>query len=223
MFVRLAVALLITFLLVMAAACVPGESPAAAEPPPDAAEATDPNAVLENREGEPATAASESEADDTALPGQSPKSMPGNIWAETVVEGNRVTISREVAAMEDHVHFEVPANGGTVGFLGYFIDGRFYAQAMFCPNCGANTLEWAEDALACGKCGATFELISGKGRDGALDYPSGRISHAIAGNTITMPLDDLIEAYSRTASGEETLFEVVTISGGGGGCCRGCG
>jgi len=208
----------------LTAACVPGESPDATEPPLDPEEVTDPTPAAVNGNGESPAIPLEPESDGGTSPGQSLKSTPGNIWAETLIEGNLVTISREVATMEDHVHFEVPANGGTAAFLGYFIEGRFYAQAVFCPNCGATSIAWAEDALSCGECGATFELISGQGRDGALDYPSGRISHAIVGNTITMPLDDLIEAYSRTASGEDTLFEIISVGGGGGGGgCRGCG
>ncbi len=217
---RFAIALIAISLLVLATACVPGITSGSAEPPPVTGDTTDPNSVIETGDGDQAAAPSDPQSDAPTLPGIFPKSTPGHIWAETMIVGNLVTISLPVAAMEDHVHFEVPANGAHIGFLGYFVNGRFYAQATLCPNCGAESVDWGASVLTCGECDAAFELISGEGRNGAASYPSGRISHAVSGPTITMPLDDLLTAHSRTASGEDTLFEIVNIPGGGArGCC----
>ena len=217
---RFAIALIAISLLVLATACVPGITSRSTEPPPVTEDTTDPNSVIQTEDDDRAAAPSNPPSDNLTLPSISPKSTPGHTWAATMIVGNLVTISLPVAAMEDHVHFEVPANGGYARFLGYFVDGRFYGQATLCPNCGTDSVDWGAGVLKCGECDATFELISGEGRDGVPSYPSGRIAHATSGSTITMPLDALLVAHSRTASGEETLFEIVNVPGGGArGCC----
>lgn len=143
--------------------------------------------------------------EDVATPvGNSP--TRGHAWAEPAISGDVVTIPVAVAASEDHVHFSVPGNDGDASYIGWLRDDSFNARATVCPCCGAQAIEWGGIHLVCRSCDTVFNLGTGVG-DETCAYPEGSLPATVSGGVITMSLDELIEAYDRTAAGADTLFE----------------
>lgn len=64
--------------------------------------------------------------------------------------------------------------------------------------------------LVCDSCATTFDARTGGGTQGAcVDYPKARAPFTGTEALISMSLAEPVESYERTASGEDTLFEVV--------------
>ncbi|MBN1152488.1 MAG: hypothetical protein JXA58_04690 [Dehalococcoidia bacterium] len=187
--------------LLALAAC----SPSAVDQTADsAANGVDAGVVME-----PVVSALASGGDD--LPGLSSRTSRGHVWAEPVIGGDTVVLSYEVATLGDHVHLEVPGDGGQYEFIGYFADGGFHLRATVCPNCGAERIEWGASLVVCRACGTTFDLETGEASGDGRSYPEGSIPYSMDGDTIVLSLRDLNDAYARTASGEATLFPLPEV------------
>ncbi len=198
MFKRFHFMLLALSLLALTTACSAADAAVQPAPPDTTPEAprTDPDPSLTP----PAPTAPNDDTLDQE--GLSPRTTPGHVWAEPIIEGDTVTILLSVARMADHVHFEVPTDGDPASFVGYFVGNAFLVRPCVCPTCGAETVDWESGALACGTCPAMYDAVSGAGVGGAISYPSGLISNRIALDTISMSRLDLIAAYERTVAGE---------------------
>lgn len=147
-------------------------------------------------------------------PGLSERSTRGHMWAEPVIEGDSVSISLQVARLDDHVSFEIPSDDGALVFLGYFADGEFFVRAAVCPSCGEERVEWGGSLLVCRACGAMFDAVTGEADENARSYPAGDMPCAIGADSITMLTADLEESYERTAAGEATLFAQLEVPEG---------
>jgi len=147
-------------------------------------------------------------------PGLSERSTRGHVWAEPVIEGDSVSISLQVARLDDHVSFEIPSADDSLVFLGYFADGEFFVRAAVCPSCGEERIEWGGSLLVCRACGAMFDAVTGEADENARSYPAGDMPCAIGADSITMLTADLEESYERTAAGEATLFAQLEVPEG---------
>ncbi len=157
----------------------------------------------------PATPVSATVAED--IPGLSPRTTRGHVWAEPTLDGDEVRLSREVAALGDHVHLEVPAATGALGFIGYFADETFHLRATVCPNCGAERVEWGVSLVVCRECQTTFDLVTGEPGGDSRGFPAGTVPYEMTADSIVLSLSDLVEAHARTAAGEETLFPLLEV------------
>ena len=165
--------------------------------------------AVEPPDGAAATAALTSGPVSTGalLPGMSAKSTRGHVWAEPVIDGDKVAIALAVATFGDHVHFEVPDDEKVDGFIGYFCDDEFCVRANFCPLCHAERIESGWSLLVCRSCGVTFDTFTGESEGGTANFPYGTVPYTVDGDRIAMSLADLLEAHARTVAGEDTLFE----------------
>ena len=148
---------------------------------------------------------------EASMPGLSPRTTRGHVWAEPHIDGDTLALSAAIAALGDHVHMEVPGADGVAGFIGYFAADEFYLRATVCPNCGAERIEWGGTLLVCRACSTTFDLLTGYASGGGQGYPLGAVPYTLEGGSIEMSVADLAEAYSRTVAGERTLFEQPEI------------
>lgn len=198
----------LSFLVVMlAVACAPAaEPPLTAGSSPAAASAPASTTLPEESQ----TAAS-APADEPLPDGVSSRTTRGHVWAEPVFSGDEVTVLRSVAEMGDHLHFEVPGEAGGLEFISYLFDDEFFVRAAACPNCGEERIEWGGTLLVCRACSTTFDRVTGEASGGGRGYPQGAVPYVVEGDSITMSLDDLVVAYSRTRTGEETLFPVDVV------------
>lgn len=159
--------------------------------------------------------------------GVSSRTTPGHVWAEPIIDGGTVTISRTVARMGDHVHFEVPDGDTFASFIGYFVGPAFLVRPCICPTCGDEGVDWGASELTCQSCAAAYDTVTGTSRQGGVCYPAGLIPSRIAVDSITMLQNDLLLAYQRTVAREATMFERATVPGTDGGdgslpaCCPG--
>jgi len=140
--------------------------------------------------------------------GLSAMTMRGHVWAEPAIDRDEVAVPLQVATLGDHVHFEVVDGEVPVGFIGYFTEGKFFARASYCPDCGGQRIEWGGSLVVCRSCEARFDAVTGQGEDGAHGYPEGAVPCTVSDGFITMSLGDLVEAHARTVAGEATLFEL---------------
>ncbi len=196
-------------LLSLAVACsAPGapsvlESPVAEQEPQD----------IEIHDSDSQTPEDEGTTPSASLPAITPGSRVDpsigttHVWDYPTVAGDEVKSLLSVAAANDHVHFEVPFFGDMVEFVGYFIDETFIVRATVCPACGELAVDREGDVLLCGACGTVFDDVTGLSENGDPGYPEGHVPVTISGDTITMSLVDLQHAYTRTASGTETLTD----------------
>jgi len=204
----------VPLVLVLSAGCAAPATAPQAEQPRDIAGDVAPGSPGASRASEVAgdTAAIPAPVSGEPLPaGLSSRTTRGHIWAEPVIDGDTVVVLHSVATLGDHVNLEVPANGGVAAFIGYFSNDNFYLRATVCPNCGAERIEWGGSLVVCRSCSTTFDLVTGEASGEGRGYPLGTIPYSLEGDTIAMSLGDLVEAYARTASGEETLFEVPEV------------
>jgi hypothetical protein len=203
---------LLVLLAVVAASCSTpqdaAETPAPVEQPSQAVAADTPPVITGGQE-EAAPAAQEEPATQMEA-GAEPEAyvnpLRGHAWAEPVIDGDVVTITVAVAASEDHVHFTVPGTEGDASFIGWLRNGEFEARPVMCPCCGAEEVQWGGTALVCRNCDAVFDLEGGVADDSCA-YPEGTLPAEVLEDVIVMSLSDLVEAYDRTAAGEDTLFE----------------
>jgi len=151
----------------------------------------------------------------------SPRSTPGHIWAEPYIDDGAVRILQSVAGEGDHVHFEVPADGGTADFIGFFIDKSFVVRANVCPVCRARDMDWEANMLACGSCGTVFDAVSGIEKYGGPRFPKGLVPNTKSSGIITMSLADLQSAFARSVAGESFLLEAIEEPPAGNGLCCG--
>lgn len=195
-------------LLVPAAACAPSPGGTAAEPggresatraPAAVPESTVPDVAPSVVNVSPVASAGE-------LPGLSSRTTRGHVWAEPLMEADQVALSASVAALGDHVHLEVPGPGGVLGFIGYFAAGEFYLRAAVCPNCAAERIDWGGTHVVCRECSTTFDIVSGVASGERRGFPLGVIPYHFEGGDIVLSLPELVEAWGRTASGEQTIF-----------------
>ena len=140
------------------------------------------------------------------LPGLSPRTTRGHVWADPSIVGDEVRLSAEVAALGDHVHLEVPGAAGVLGFIGYFSGADFHLRATVCPNCAAERIEWGVSLVVCRECGTTFDLFTGEASGDGRGYPQGSIPQSLDGDYIVFSLAELAMAHARTATGEETIL-----------------
>lgn len=200
--------------LVLSAGCAAPATPVQAEPPaeaPDDADAANPAPSHAAEAGGDTIEVSVPAAGEPLTDGLSPRTTRGHIWAEPVIDGDTVWILHSVATLGDHVNLEVPSTSGVAGFIGYFANDEFYLRATACPNCGAERIEWGGSLVVCRSCSTTFDLVTGEASGEGRAYPLGMVPYNLEGDTIAMSLGDLVEAYARTASGGETLFEVPEV------------
>jgi nitrite reductase/ring-hydroxylating ferredoxin subunit len=200
--------------LVLSAGCAaPATAPQAQQPPDITGEVApgSPGASPASEAAGDTAAISTPVSGDPLTAGLSSRTTRGHIWAEPVIDGDTVLILHSVATLGSHVNLEVPANGGVAGFIGYFTNDEFCLRATACPNCGAGRIEWGGSLVVCRSCSTTFDLVTGEASGEGRGYPLGTIPYSLEGDTMAMYLGDLVEAYARTASGEETLFEVPEV------------
>ena len=123
-----------------------------------------------------------------------------------VVDGY-VVIDRDILCAYDHVRFTVTADGSDYEFFGYMSDSRFQVRAAVCPCCGEAGLGHGGPSLSCRSCDTTFSLVGNDDEDEGCAFPSGEVPYEEGEQRVGMLLDDLVEAYERTAAGEAELFE----------------
>ncbi len=196
-------------LLALTVACSTSDAPAVQEPP--AADEVPQDMETPNVDSQ--TAEGDTDAASTGLAGATPDTevapatTTGHVWDDPVVNGDEIQILLSLATTNDHVHFEVPLFRNAAEFVGYFAEGEFVVRATMCPACGEEAVDWIGDRLSCSACEATFNAATGAGENGGPGYPEGYVPPVVSGDTITMSLNDLQQAYAPTASGEQTPFE----------------
>ena len=154
----------------------------------------------------PVLAPAEDEVDEP-VPAESATTL-AHFRLEPEISGDLVLISLADAEGAGHVHFSVPGPDDELPYLGYMLDGTFYARAAVCPSCASDgQLSFSSDALVCPSCDSEFDLETGQ-CDGDTDssFPEGLVPYSVSDGVLSMSLSDLVEAYDRTAAGEDTLF-----------------
>jgi hypothetical protein len=200
--------------LVLSAGCAaPAMAPQAEQPPDITGEVApgSPGASPASEAAGDIAAISTPVSGDPLMAGLSSRTTRGHIWAEPVIDGDTVVVLHSVATLGDHVNLEVPASGGVAGFIGYFSNDDFYLRATVCPNCGAGRIEWGGSLVVCRACSTAFDLVTGEASGVGRGYPSGNVPYTLVGDSISISLGDLVEAYARTTSGAATLFEVPEV------------
>lgn len=128
------------------------------------------------------------------------------VVAPEVVDGY-VLIGQEILAAYGHIRFTVSQSGKDYEFFGYVVEDSLYVRAAVCPCCGEVGLSHGGTCLSCRSCGTTFGLLESWGVDEVCGFPSGEVPSETGENCVAMLLNDLVEAYERTAAGEVELFE----------------
>jgi nitrite reductase/ring-hydroxylating ferredoxin subunit len=120
-------------------------------------------------------------------------------WIDAQVEGNVVSISTGEVDSGKMLHFRVTEQGASMAFMAYGLDGERYVRANICPPCRSEGFSLAGDILDCNNCHTKFEASTGEGISGACkNYPKAEVAYAIAGDKVTMDIDDLVNAYRNT-------------------------
>jgi hypothetical protein len=127
------------------------------------------------------------------------------VLAPEVVDGY-VFIDSSVLGAFEHIRFTVAAAGDSYEFFGYVLEGEFIVRAAACPCCGSDGLAHGGTSLVCHACGTTYGLATREASD-ECRFPVGEIPYMEDTDGVRMSVDDLVEAYQRTADGEEELFE----------------
>ena len=156
-------------------------------------------------------------AADLYQPGEAEEPVPAapptrvaHAWVEPDVNGDTVTIPLDIVKNAGHVHFILPVEDEELDYLGYMLDGSFYVRAAVCPSCGSQGLSHGGTTLVCHSCSTMFDLETGEADvDDSASFPQGLLPYGVDGTVIIMSFAELVEAYERTAAGEDTLFEVV--------------
>ncbi|MFC2008922.1 hypothetical protein ACFLUT_02595 [Chloroflexota bacterium] len=132
-----------------------------------------------------------------------------NVYAVLALEvvGDSVIIDRDLVYSYGHVRFAVMSGGNDYEFFAYMIDDQFYVRAAICPCCGEAGLAHGGTCLSCHSCDTTLGLVTDGGDGGECAFPVGEIPYEIGERCVRMSLDNLVEAYERTAAGEAELFE----------------
>ncbi|MBN1857484.1 MAG: hypothetical protein JW846_11100 [Dehalococcoidia bacterium] len=148
-----------------------------------------------------------SPVEDEPVPAVSAEKV-SHLRLEPEIDGPLMLISTSDAERAGHVHFIVPGPSAALNYLGYMLDGTFYARAEVCPNCGSEGLSFSSNSLSCHSCSSDFNLETGIGGEDVVSHiPAGLVPYVEDGGYFRIFVSDLVEAYERTAAGEEVLFE----------------
>jgi len=128
------------------------------------------------------------------------------VLAPEVVDG-RLALYGDVLAAFEHVRFTLEVGDSAYEFYGYTLDGRTVIRAAVCPCCGESGLAHGGTSLVCHACGSTFALAATGGGGEDCGFPEGEVPYERVGGCLWIDIDDLVEAYERTAAGEAELFE----------------
>ena len=142
-----------------------------------------------------------------SVPAESAETV-SHLRLEPEINGPLMLISVADAERARHVHFIVPGPAAALNYLGYMLDGTFYARADVCPNCGWEELSYSSNAISCHSCSSDFNLETGQGgEDVASHIPEGLVPYVESDGYFKIFMSDLVEADERTEAGEDVLFE----------------
>jgi len=123
------------------------------------------------------------------------------------IVGKYVVVDLDILAAYDHVRFTVASDAEDYEFFGYMVDGVLHVRAAVCPCCGQVGLAHGGTCLSCHACDTTFGLVEGDDDSEECSFPIGEVPYDEDEQCVRVLLDDLVEAYERTAAGEVELFE----------------
>jgi nitrite reductase/ring-hydroxylating ferredoxin subunit len=120
-------------------------------------------------------------------------------WIDPLVEGDLVSIPLSELGSDKIVHFAVTAEGARMTFMAYELGEQVYVRAAICPPCRSQSFSLEGDTLVCDTCGTKFRASDGQGISGACkSYPKAEVAYAVAGDRLTVTMDDLVAAYENT-------------------------
>ncbi len=120
-------------------------------------------------------------------------------WIDAQVEGDVVSIPLSELGSDKIVHFAVTAGGARMTFMAYGLGEQVYVRAAICPPCRSQSFSLEGDSLVCNTCGTKFRASDGQGISGACkSYPKAEVAYTVAGDRLTMTMDDLVTAYENT-------------------------
>jgi len=120
-------------------------------------------------------------------------------WIDASVEGN--TVSIPVSLVEDGqiVNFRVTYQGANMAFMAYKLGEQIYVRTALCPPCRSESFSLDGDVLDCDTCHTRFSATTGEGLKGACRaYPKAEVQYTVAGDKLTMDMNDLVTAYQDT-------------------------
>jgi len=120
-------------------------------------------------------------------------------WVSVAVDGDTVVLPVSQVAERVNVFFSVDANGRTLDYMAYVLDGDIAVRANACPPCRSRGFALDGDVLVCDACATTFDARDGSGIDGAcVDYPKAAVEYEMVEGNLIMSLPALVAAYEET-------------------------
>lgn len=120
-------------------------------------------------------------------------------WVDVVVDGDTVVLPSAQVQELVNLFFSVDADGRTLDFMAYLLEGDITVRANACPPCRSRGFALDGDVLVCDACQTTFDARDGSGVDGAcVDYPKAAVQYRMVDGNLTMSLAALVAAYDET-------------------------
>ncbi len=120
-------------------------------------------------------------------------------WIDASVEGNTVSIPVGLIENGKIVNFRVTYQGTNMAFMAYQLGEQIYVRTALCPPCRSESFSLDGNVLDCDTCHTRFNATTGEGLKGACRaYPKAEVQYTVAGDKLTMDMNDLVTAYQDT-------------------------
>jgi len=141
--------------------------------------------------------------DDTTTEGSGNDTTTGGLlspeWVNAQVAGDTVSIATSEVTSGRQLHFKISTDEGDRTYMAYQLNGETYVRANVCPPCRSIGFSREGDELICDNCGTVFNALTGDGMSGACrNYPKARVDTQTDGDSMTMSLLGLLNAYEDT-------------------------
>jgi len=120
-------------------------------------------------------------------------------WITAQVSTDEVSIPASSVDENINVHFKVNTDSGDLAVMAYKFNDRLFVRSNVCPPCNSIGFTLEEGTLVCDSCGTVFDAESGMGIEGGcVAFPKESIPYTISDGKITMKIDDVVTAYTKT-------------------------